>query len=410
LFPFITGYSYLANLTKMPGFTAYINKFWLPFRGILRHLPAIFCQIPNAGFKTSVFLINLPKTNHMKKIFTLLLLTGILNSQAQSYQPMLADSVTHFQVASLGIPVRMQQSTNCTTAYPGDYYAQTDSVYLGATYKRFYEYGSYFMGLMREDTAARKVYFIQSCNTTEELLYDFSLQVGDSINYTFPNTSGSYIKNGWYKVDSIRYKHDYKGYYRRHFYLCNRLNPLINGVNPRASLEMIEGVGSTTHPLFLYAWFNPGILSVMGTTNPRCFDTEYDELLTCKWNNGSKVYFDSCAYTTAQSNSCVSHNDSCYYSTICSAVQEFNGIKNIAVFPNPASEVAELEIEADRQADLSFSIVNQLGIEVKKETKHQLIKGKNYFKIPVKDLPPGFYLIQISDGSKSVGKPLLINH
>lgn len=337
----------------------------------------------------------------MKKIFTLLLLTGILKGQAQGYQPLLADSITEFNVVPLYIPIRIQ-SSNCISGQPGMHLAVNDSLYKGNTYKKFYQYSqSNYMGLMREDTAARKVYFIPYCDTAETLLYDFSLTQGSTMNYTF-QMSGGYVSSGTFMVDSIRLRHDYHTY-RRHFYLRNHSD------SPTSILEMIEGVGNVNHPLFLYYYFGPGILQWQpGTQN--CPGSQFDEVLSCKWDNGTRAYYDSCTYALALANNCVGVSDTCNYNTICSAVQEFNGIKNISVFPNPASDVAELVIEADKQTDLTFSMVNQLGIEVKKETMHQLIKGKNYFKISVKDVSPGFYLIRVSDGVKSVGKPVLVNH
>lgn len=349
----------------------------------------------------------------MRKISTLLLFIAVLQAGAQGYQRLLADSVTVFRIVPLFIPVLEKttpviqyQSTNCVNVWSGDYYAQGDSIYNSFTYKKI-NYGG-FVGLMREDTLAKKVYFIQYCNSTEDLLYDFSLQTGDSINYSFPNSS-SLVVSGWYKVDSIKFSHDYLGYYRKHFFMHNRLNAMVWPGNYKASLEMIEGVGNTNHPLFLYYWFMTGEMAITGGSNPRCFNTQYDELVSCKWDNGIKVYFDSCSYSTAQLNPCISHGDSCQYSTICSAIEEFVGIKNVSVYPNPATDLVNITIETEKQMNLSFSLVNILGVEVKRETPQQLIKGKNNLQLSVKDLSEGIYLLRISDGIKSTGKTVLIN-
>src|SRR5207244_2443621 len=97
----------------------------------------------------------------------------------------------------------------------------------------------------------------------ETLLYDFSLQKGDSINYNF---TPAYNLSGYYVVDSIVMLHDYKNFYRRHFYLQNHSQP------GNFILELIEGVGNTSHPLFLYYYFSYGFMGV----NPQCPASQYD--------------------------------------------------------------------------------------------------------------------------------------
>lgn len=341
----------------------------------------------------------------MKKITTLLLTILAIQAGAQTYEKLLADSVTKFTVVQLFIPVmeknngnQQNQSTNCVYASPGDWLAKTDSVYKGNTYKKFYQFnGANFVGLMREDTLAKKVYFIQYCDTVENLLYDFSLVQGGTINYTFTNPG--MLMSGVYTVDSVRLKHDYHRYHK-HFYLRN------HSANADI-LEIAEGVGSLNHPLFLYYSFNMGELFwSMGSQS--CPASQYDEILSCKWNDGIKMYYDSCTYALALSNSCVGVSDTCHYQTICSGIEEFTGIKNISAYPNPASDLVTIEIEAEKQMNLSFSLVSVLGVEIKKEGANQLLKGKNTLKLHVKDLPEGIYLLKFSNGEKSLNKTIMV--
>jgi len=338
----------------------------------------------------------------MKKIITFLLFIGVIKVGAQSYQKMLADSVTQFHIVPLYIPILIKdggapqtQGANCVWADWGDWYAKNDSLYNSLVYKKFY-FGTNFEGLMREDTVAKKVYFIQYCNTTEELLYDFSLQVGNTISYTFPNSWGSVV-SGTFTVDSIKLVHDYQTYWRRHFYLRN------HGAG-NDILEMIEGVGNVNHPLFLYYTFGMGML----WGSPDCPGSYYDEILSCKWDNGAKTYIDSCALAMAYNNSCVGVADTCHYQTTCSGIEEFSGIKNILAYPNPVSDLLTLEIETEKQLELSLSLVNVLGIEVKKESRHQLLKGKNNIKLNVKELPDGIYLARFTDDEKATSKVILV--
>lgn len=340
-----------------------------------------------------------------KQLFFLFLFAAFFGS-AQSYQPLLADSITQFQVVPLQLAVRMANpglSSNCVYDSPGTFVAQGDSVYNGKIYKKF----GTWLGMMREDTVTRKVYFIQYCNTTEELLYDFSMQLGDSINYTFAYSS-SYMMSGWYKVDSIVLKHDYRNYYRKHFFLSNRLNGTPISGGPRATLEMIEGVGNTYHPLFLYGDFYMGTLMLMGNNSANCVNTPYDMLLSCKWNNNVKVYFDSCAYATSFGNPCVSHTDSCNYGNTCGGIEELGGIKNVSLFPNPANDKLTVEVESDRAITLSLSVFNTLGLECGKEAPVAFSKGNDKITLNIAGLAPGVYMLRISNGDRFISKPLVI--
>lgn len=334
----------------------------------------------------------------MKKIFTLLFISCLLSAGAQGYQRMLTDSLTTFKIALLlpGVRLEQPQSVNCINIQYQDCIVQTDSIYNGHTYKKVYLYNwGPLTGLIREDSVAKKVYFIPYCSNTEDLLYDFSMQQGDSINYTFPNLMQNPMTNGWYKVDSIRLRHDYGIFYRKHFFLSNRLNQNTSN-GRRASLEMIEGVGSTIHPLFLYGDFAPwGDLLWTG----HCVNTDFDEVVTCKWNNGTKVYFDSCAYTAAQNSSCVNHNDSCNYSNQCGAVQELSEVTSIRVYPNPATELVRVEIRSKNTGAFTISLANAIGLTIKK-FPIKLSLGEESHEIMLSGLPAGFYFLHV-DGSQN---------
>jgi hypothetical protein len=137
------------------------------------------------------------------------------------YQKLLADSVTEFDVVQFCAVARLsnpnQTLNNCINiggCTGAAWYAKNDSLYKSKAYKKVTVFGS-FQGLIREDTILRKVYFIPYCDTTEDLLYDFSLLEGNTINYTFPNLSGGsgFIHSGTFTIDSIRLKDDYHSYY-----------------------------------------------------------------------------------------------------------------------------------------------------------------------------------------------------
>jgi hypothetical protein len=337
----------------------------------------------------------------MKKHYTLLLLLPAFFLRAQGYQRMLADS-TGFQIVQLVMPLakaNQPQSSGCVNAEWGYCQARTDSIYKGKAYKRFYQ-PSGFSGLIREDTLLRKVYFMQYCDTTEQLLYDFSLTQGSTIQYNFPNSTGAII-SGTYTVDSIKLKRDYN-VYRRHFYLCNH-------AGPTSILEMVEGVGNVSHPLFLNYYFQYGELT--GQSGAQyCPGAQFDEIVSCKWDNGVKVYYDSCTYALANANPCVTVSDSCHYNNHCSDIEEFSDLITISVYPNPASEQCMLHLEAKKRMPLSISLFNFLGGEVVKSVSYTIEKENNTIPLSVSGLPDGLYFIRISGEKASKGIPVIVKH
>ncbi|MGZ4065273.1 MAG: T9SS type A sorting domain-containing protein [Bacteroidia bacterium] len=341
----------------------------------------------------------------MKKIFTLFLVFSLLKVVAQLYQKMLADSATLFTVVDLTMGVKPNPGNNTPlganclgNVWAGDWIAQNDSIYNGLSYKKLYNYNMFY-GLLREDSSSKKVFFIPYCDISELLLYDFSLSVGGTINYTFYYGGGGF-PSGTYKVDSIKLKHDYKTYYRRHFYLKNHSS----AGNP--TLELIEGVGSANHPIFLYGSFMAGDLS---WSAQYCPSAKYNLLVSCKSDNGEKVYYDSCAYKLAVTASCVHVSDSCNYNNTCTDIKEFGELSNLSVFPNPASEIITLEIESQKELFLTYSLISVLGIEVRNEKSLEIKKGKNSAQLNVRDIPEGIYILRLSSGEKSGGKTIVIS-
>ena len=77
-----------------------------------------------------------------------------------------------------------------------------DSVYNNITYKVLsvdkntswtQQVGSCFLGLIREDTLAGKVYYLPGRVTLETLLYNFNAQIGDTMPITFVDSVPGYF-------------------------------------------------------------------------------------------------------------------------------------------------------------------------------------------------------------------------
>ncbi len=315
------------------------------------------------------------------------------------YQKLLADSVTEFDIVSACLFTRLsnpnQTLSNCITlsgyggGAPNQWYAKGDSLYGGKTYKKITNNNT-FQGLMREDTITKKVYFIQYCNTYEELLYNFSLNQGDTVTYHFVYSSGL-MTSGVFTLDSIRLKHDYKGY-RNHFYLKN------HSVIGNDVLEMIEGVGNVSHPLFLYYQFQQ---NAFNTAFSSCSGANFNMALSCKWDNGNKMYYDSCLYHEANIHGGLFGPDSCTYCWgATGGIEQYTSLEKVTISPNPTNGNFIIEPNSITKQTMQLYDVNG------KLVLSQTINGKT--NIDAGSLNEGVYNICIIGNEGIVNRKLVI--
>ena len=150
-------------------------------------------------------------------IFSLLTETSF----AQPYVPMLNNSTWNLVSSNFG-------GNQNLILGPG-----TDAVIGSYAYKKYTDPTIYSTdNYVREDVAAKKVY--RNVNGVDQLLYDFSLQVGNHITLSDGRD---------YTVSSIT-NVNVNGGQRRMFYLINYI-----GTFAGHSETWIEGVGSSRHPL-----------------------------------------------------------------------------------------------------------------------------------------------------------------
>ena len=142
----------------------------------------------------------------MKKLFTLIILLASTATFAQNYFPLVRPNLV-WQV------MHGYTATICFFEYGEQNYFQGDTLVSGYIYQKIYFnpiislIGNPFCppyavsgtsqaccGLMREDTIARKVFMYNYNSNSEELLYDFNLVAGDTLNS---------ISGMWLIVDSV---------------------------------------------------------------------------------------------------------------------------------------------------------------------------------------------------------------
>ncbi|MBI4945958.1 MAG: hypothetical protein HY840_06110 [Bacteroidetes bacterium] len=109
-----------------------------------------------------------------------------------------------------------------------------------------------YMGAVRQDSVNKKVYYIDSTITSDALLYNFNLRIGDTMP---PLLYNRYLTNPIVvtKLDSILINNNYHKVF--HF----------NGMNFNSSWDLIEGVGWSGD-------FFGILVSSDGSVNLACFD------------------------------------------------------------------------------------------------------------------------------------------
>jgi hypothetical protein len=73
-------------------------------------------------------------------------------------------------------------------------------------------------------------------------------------------------------------------------------------------------------------------------------------------------------------------------------------VKAIQIFPNPATEFVHLRFEKIRAQNVSVTVHNIIGNEVKTETE---ILSEYELRVRVKELDAGYYLLAVKDDAKN---------
>ncbi|MEP7263088.1 MAG: T9SS type A sorting domain-containing protein [Bacteroidota bacterium] len=346
----------------------------------------------------------------MKKILPclLLFLTSYVNSQP--YTPLLDSNnmwcfTGNYLVTNIPDTVF---SGPCSPSFPTFYadkvYTSVDTTINGQQYRcvesAIYNF-SYICryGFIREDTAARKIYFIDNQFSPEILIYDFSLQVGDSFPMTFYNSPGV-NETGLYILDSILPFSTASGITRAFYLNCMNCNFSQN------TIEWLEGIGTRTE-LALPMSFN---LQASGGQVYFCGnDFPYNEAkILTSFQHINRVYYDSCTLQIAMNTNCFVFDDTCSYWSNCAAINENNPGPSIKVTPNPADDFIYITTDDDKQEIIHVYLKDIKGNTVLNEGEISLSKNKKN-KINVSMLKPGMYFIEATGHSGTSYRKILIN-
>ena len=192
-----------------------------------------------------------------------------------------------------------------------------------------------YKGAIRQDTAGKKVFYISPTDTTEQLLYDFTMQVGDTVrgyieSFAFPPDIVQ-------SIDSVLVGSTYR----------KRWN-----INNCYNIQFIEGIGST------YGLFE---------RSPGCITDHEDYSLTCFHQNGQTLYPDT--------------------TTNCQLITSINSIDNYSnqfkVFPNPSNgsftiDFDNADIKEIKLTDLLGKIILQQMTNMQTQIKIDNLQGRTY--------------------------------
>jgi len=291
------------------------------------------------------------------KIFTLViaLFGAICTSTAQNNTIVNENSAWATLYSWLG-PDSLVKST-------GYHFFDGDTVFNEKTYKKVFKYWDeqhierFFTGLIREEN--KKTYFIypHPNNTIETLLYDFSLETGDTL----------------FQVRAIIYENPFDsldiGYFLdTAYYLVEKCDTIIFNGEPRKRMMLAIDYSYVDTVI-------ETIGSLSGLLSPLCYDcTGFRELL-CYTLNGELLYKNP-------------KYSECYYNNLSTLPTIEQSI--FSIFPNPATHTLFITSENEKISKIDIFDITGRNVYNKRFENYS-----SKYEITVSGLLTGLYFIQI---------------
>ena len=247
-----------------------------------------------------------------------------------------------------------------------------DTVINGTPYHKLYKAddtsfaNAVLAGGLRDDTAARKVYFYNQSN--EILLYDFSVQAGDTIHGNANN-----YHNNWrndlivHSVDSLFFN----GSYHRRINLRMAFS-LNNDILPAA---WVEGMGNQVRGIV----FPSGTLPNNG---------QWNELI-CMYQGSQPIYHNMTDWNKFDTGSLI-FND-CPFSSGVGIRSETLASLRVQLYPNPVTGTSTLTLPTGHHFDWC-SIYDAAGRKV----AFYNVEGHEQIRIEQTNFTPGIYMYSLT--------------
>ena len=221
--------------------------------------------------------------------------------------------------------------------------------------------GPGYAGAFIEDSITRKVYYYNSSTGTDDLLYDFDLQVGDTLPQTIGINNLPNQPNLISKIDSLQIGSVwYRTFFIDSFFVNETMYPVL-----------IEGVGMN------FGYWPGYYIPFEGMSGLNCF-------------NGNRVCFEAFCGSFPIPN--------CYPSALGIADHLNNDAIN--VFPNPSSGDFLIESNIPAEWIYVFDISGKKIMHVCASVRET--------KVDLKSMPAGIYLLQLIQEGVVVGSKKLI--
>lgn len=222
----------------------------------------------------------------------------------------------------------------------------------GNTVNNWFYYDSVYTGAYREDTLTKTVYFLFANNSSECLLYDFDLNVGDTIKDACQISLWGTVSS----IDSILIDSNYR-----------------KRINFSSFQSLIEGIGTTS-----------------GLIEP-FFSLEIGATLLCFKQNNQILYPDTAT--------------TCDLITASGEIE--NPVKDLKIFPNPASAELNINFIIDKQSFVELHLFNSLGEKIKVFTEGNIKQGENRINFSAEDIPKGIYFLRIKIDENEITKKIV---
>lgn len=298
----------------------------------------------------------------MKNLLLLILMLSALSTKSQTsvYHPFpdsnavwninftsdcsFGSAIEDYSIALSGdTSIKSQIYHKLTIPYVQFYSTGTCTQYHTASYR----------GAIRQDIANKKVFYVPPAYETEQLLYDFTMQVGDTVK----GFIGSYAnpKDTVVSMDSVLINNNYR----------KRWN-----INPCYGIYFIEGIGSTY-----------GLIEM----SLGCITDQAGYSITCFNQDGHSLYPDT--------------------TTNCQLITSVNPadaiLKQVKIFPNPSN--GSFTIDIGQYQDIrEIQVSNLLGNIV---SRRQITNQK---RINIDYLQSGTYIMTIIDkGNRKISRKII---
>jgi hypothetical protein len=212
-----------------------------------------------------------------------------------------------------------------------------------------------YQGAIRQDIFNKKVFYLPPAQLTEQLLYDFTMEVGDTVKGYLQFLSSS--PDTVLVIDSVLIGNNY---HKRWL------------INPCYEIYLIEGVGSTF-----------GLLK----PSPGCATDMDDYSLSCFSQDGQTLY--------------PNPSSDCQLITSTNITDLFSG--EIRVFPNPSN--GSITIEFNHPFGISEVRINDMIGNIVLQNQ---VSNQN--EVNLKNLSPGTYILTIISKEYIISKRIIISH